>query len=257
VSNIAMRTFSWRWALPLQQIALATAALVYAPSEWKARPHLIGDCTGVGRRATWPPPLLRISYALNFPALTAAYPAQFASWSDNRVFYRREPFIWLSAQDSLFLLAIGALWYWLGAMLDGLRGRRSSVQRSKSMTIARQAIGCVFAVGVVALGTYYSTLSNADRPYRQIGPFGLIWGVTLFCYFVWRLVAILSPPTVERWVSIHRPSAKLIRGAVSIVLLIVTALFFWIHFQASVIPPEQLNSWRQLPPPVPPPPPSP
>jgi hypothetical protein len=97
-----MRTFSWRWALPLLQIALATAALVYAPSEWKARPHLIGDCTGVGRRATWPPPLLRISYALNFPALTAAYPVRFASWSDNRVFYRREPFIWLSAQDSLF-----------------------------------------------------------------------------------------------------------------------------------------------------------
>ena len=192
-----MRTLSWRWALALVQIAAAAAALVYAPYEWRARPHLIGDCTGVGFRQSWPPPILRMSYAVNFPALTAAYPVQFASWSDNRVFYRREPFIWLSVQDSVFLLGVGTLWYGLGAMLDRRFGRGSSVRRLKSLEVIRLTMGCLLAVGVAELAVSYTMLTDTDRPYRQIGPFGLIWALVLFCYFVWKLVAVSKTLTPD------------------------------------------------------------
>ena len=46
---------------------------------------------------------------------------------------------------------------------------------------------------------------------------------------------------------------KLIGGAAATVLVLVTALFVWIHAQVYEIPPEQLNFWQQLPPPPPPP----
>ena len=48
-------------------------------------------------------------------------------------------------------------------------------------------------------------------------------------------------------------SLKLIGRSAVIVLLIVIALFVWIHAQVYEIPPEQLNFWQQLSPPPPPP----
>jgi hypothetical protein len=48
-------------------------------------------------------------------------------------------------------------------------------------------------------------------------------------------------------------SLKLIARSAVTVLLIVIALFVWIHAQVYEIPPEQLNFWQQLPPPPPPP----
>ena len=48
-------------------------------------------------------------------------------------------------------------------------------------------------------------------------------------------------------------SLKLIGRSAVIVLLIVIALFVWIHAQVYEIPPEQMNYWQQLPPPPPPP----
>ncbi|MGA3105766.1 MAG: hypothetical protein ABSD53_14895 [Terriglobales bacterium] len=150
----------------------------------------------LGHRQSWPPPSLRVAYAINFPALTAAYPVQFASWSDNRVFYRRDPFIWLSVQDSVFLLAVGALWYGLGTMLDRKLGRRSSIIGSKSLAVIRLTMGSLFAVGVATLAMFYTMLTDADRPYRQIGPFGLIWAALLFWYFGSTLLVALRtfPP---------------------------------------------------------------
>ena len=57
----------------------------------------------------------------------------------------------------------------------------------------------------------------------------------------------------ERLAAPRRPSPKLIGGAAGTVLLIVIALFVWIHAQVYEIPREQLNWWQQLPPPPPPP----
>jgi hypothetical protein len=51
----------------------------------------------------------------------------------------------------------------------------------------------------------------------------------------------------------HRPSLKLIGGSTATVLLSMTALLAWIHFQVYEIPPDALSSWQQLPPPPLPP----
>jgi hypothetical protein len=49
----------------------------------------------------------------------------------------------------------------------------------------------------------------------------------------------------------HAPSPKLIGGSAVIVLVTVTALLAWVHLQVFAIPPDQLNSWQQLPAPPP------
>jgi hypothetical protein len=52
---------------------------------------------------------------------------------------------------------------------------------------------------------------------------------------------------------IHTLSPRLIGRSAVTVLLIVIALFVWIHAQVYELTPEQLNFWQQLPPPPPPP----
>src|ERR1051326_7701385 len=114
-----MRIFAWRWFLPALQIALAASALVYAPYQYRARPHpIFDDFMLLGFRKTWPPPVLRISYAANFPAFTAAYSVQFASWAQRAVISHQGPqFVYISVQDCIFLASVGVLWYWIGRML--------------------------------------------------------------------------------------------------------------------------------------------
>jgi hypothetical protein len=161
-----MRLFSWCRVLTLAQVAIAIAAFVYAPYQYKALPHPIGDdFVLLGYRKAWPPPILRRSYAVNFPALTTSYSVQFASWADLEVLrHNSPPYVSLSVQQCIFLLSVGALWYWIGAMLDRLVGRRSNARRSKQLTIISLTIGCLFAVGVATLATFYTTLTDADRP---------------------------------------------------------------------------------------------
>jgi hypothetical protein len=56
----------------------------------------------------------------------------------------------------------------------------------------------------------------------------------------------------ERSAPTQALSLELIGRSAVIVLLIVIALFVWIHAQVYEIPPEQLSCWQQLPPPPPP-----
>jgi len=73
-----MKALAWRWALPAIQLAMAFAALIYAPYELAARYHVIGDdFMLLGYRSVYPPPILRFAYAINFPAIAAAYSVQF------------------------------------------------------------------------------------------------------------------------------------------------------------------------------------
>lgn len=191
-----MRLFSWPWVLALAQVAIAIAAFVYAPYQYKALPHPIGDdFMLLGYRKAWPPPILRTSYAVNFPAVTASYSVQFASWANFEVVrYNRPPYVSWSVQQCIFLLSVGARWYWIGAMLDRLVGRRSNARRSRQLTIISLTIGCLFAVGVATLARFYTTLTDADRPLRRIGHFGLAWGAVLLCYFILKLVVVLRTP---------------------------------------------------------------
>jgi hypothetical protein len=58
----------------------------------------------------------------------------------------------------------------------------------------------------------------------------------------------------ETPVPIRTLSLRFVGRSAVTVLLLVIALFVWIHAQVYELPPEQLNSWQVLPPPPPPPP---
>jgi hypothetical protein len=189
-----MRTISYRWTLAFVQIVFATAALVYAPYEYKAGPHPVGDdFMLLGCRKVWPPTVLRTSYALNFPALTAVVPFRFwGNWSGRKVVrYQGPPFFSFSVEDCMFLTGVFALWYWLGSRLDRRRQAANRVLRSKSARVTLLTIGCLLSMGVGTLAAYYVMLTDADRPFRQIGMAGLVWGVTLLWYSVRNLTSAL------------------------------------------------------------------
>ena len=186
-----MRTISWRWTLASVQFALAVAALVYAPYELRARYHPVGDdFMLLGYRSVYPPPVLRMSYAMNFPALTAVVPFRFwGSWSSRDVVrYQGSPSFSLSVEDCMFLTGVFALWYWLGRRIDRRKQATNRVLRSKSARVTLLTVGCLLSVGFGTLASYYAMLTDADRPFRQIGIAGLVWAVTLLWYFVCNLM---------------------------------------------------------------------
>jgi hypothetical protein len=147
----------------------------------------------LGYRSIFPPPILRMSYAMNFPALAAVVPFRFwGSWSlRNVVSYQRTPFFFfsLSVEDCMFLTAVFALWYWLGSGLDQRKQATNRDLRSKSTRVTLLTIGCLLSAGVGTLASYYVMLTDADRPFRQIGMAGLVWAVTSLWYFVSNLMA--------------------------------------------------------------------
>jgi len=188
-----MRMFGWRWTLPVLQLAIALAALVYAPYELRARYHVVGDdFMLLGYRSVFPPPTLRFAYAINFPAVSAAYLVQFASRANREVFrYQGSPFVSLSVQNCIFLAGVGVLWYLIGRMLDRRKRALGKTVRPKSSGLVPLAIGFLFAVGVDALASFFAMLTDADRPMRQIGFFGLAWAVSLLWYFGNNLIRAL------------------------------------------------------------------
>jgi len=190
-----MRILGWRTTLPLLQLAVALAALVYAPYELRARYHVAGDdFMLLGYRQAWPPPILRTSYALNFPALTAVVPFRFwGNWSSREVVRYQGPlFFSFSVEDCMFLGGVSVLWYLIGRVLDRRKQTPETAPSPKSGAVPL-AIGFLFAVGVDALASFYAMLTDADRPMRQIGFFGLAWAVSLLWYFGNNLIRALRP----------------------------------------------------------------
>ena len=197
---LLVANLSWRCALPVVQLAAALAALLYAPYQYRARPHAIFDDSGlVAFQRNWPPPVLRILYAVNFPGLAVAIPVRYARWSDVPLVHRQEPFIWLSVEDTVFLIGVVVLWYWLGTMLDRRLGCRGIRQRSKLITIIGLMIGCLLSLGLGALAVYFTLLTDVLKPYKQIGPFGVMWSALLLFCFARRLRTDLQT-------SVHRGS---------------------------------------------------
>jgi hypothetical protein len=146
----------------------------------------------LGYRSVFPPPILRLTYAMDFPAVTAAYSVQFASWAAREVVhYQGPPVVSLSVQNCVFLAGVGVLWYWIGEMLDRRKCRTETASSSNSSGPVPFAIGFLFAVGVDALASFFAMHTEADRPMRQIGFFGLVWAVSLLWYFGSNLIAAL------------------------------------------------------------------
>ncbi len=184
-----MRIFSWRWSLALLQVVIAFAAIVYAPYEYRAGPHpTYDDFMLSAYRRLWPPHVLRSCYMVNFPALAAIIPFRFTgAWPAREVIdYTGPENFSLSVDECLFLTAVGALWYCLGSIID--RRKRSSASGSKWSRIVGFTIGCLFSAGVLLLAGFYATLTDADRPFREIGGVGLVWAAVLSWYFVSNLI---------------------------------------------------------------------
>ena len=195
VSNLLMRTSSWRWRLALVQIVIAFAAIVYAPYEYKAGPHPIhDDFMMVRRRQVWPPLALRACYMINFPALAAIIPFRFTGgWAARKVVdYTGPDNFSLSVDECLFLTAVGVLWYCVAGMIDRRKGGEAS--GSRWWRAAGRMIGCLFSAWVFALAAYYAALTDTDRPFRQIGVAGLIWATLLSWYFVSNLTRASRTP---------------------------------------------------------------
>ena len=194
VSNLgSMKRLRWRWILPLLQVAAAIAALLYAPIQYRSRSHVTEDDAGLRIwRATYPPPVLRVTYSISFPALAATIPFRFLpSWAiPDLEFFREKPLIILTTDDFLFLAAVGVLWYWTGAKADRyfLGGQR--MERSKAMGMSLAWGGLLVAVGVGVVATKYAMLPDAIKPYKQIGLSGIAWSVVLLVHFCWRLVGL-------------------------------------------------------------------
>lgn len=205
VSNLFMRFISWRWTFAVVQIVFAIAALAYAPYEYRAKPHPThDDFMLMGYRKLWPPPILRTCYALNFPALSAVVPFRFwGNWSSREVVVIKGTLLSFSVEDCMFLTAIFALWYWLGSRLDRRREPASVAVRSKWKRVTLLTIGCLLWIGVGTLAAHYLMLTDADRPFRQIGMAGFVWGATLLFYCVRDLTSALpmssgKPKTAPR-----------------------------------------------------------
>ncbi len=124
--------------------------------------------------------------------MAATFPVRFVPWWVRaRVqVYREEPLVLLEIEDFVFFLAVGVLWYWTGAKIDRLLGRGQSIKQSRTASAALAAMGFLFALGVGVLTMSYAMLTDADRPLKQLWPFGLVWSVMLLCYFFWRLVGL-------------------------------------------------------------------
>jgi hypothetical protein len=199
-----MNKLSWRWILPLVQIAFAAAALLYAPTRYRHGPRYIGDDSGlVFYRKHYPPPVTRIAYAVNFPAFAATVPVRFLPWwLTVRVHVTREdPLIWLDAEDFVFVCAVGVLWYWVDARIDLFFRRGRVAKRSKKLSTAVVVLGFLFALGVGTLAMLCTRLTDADRPFKQIGPFGLIWAAMLLSYCSWRLLELRRAGTFRMLIS--------------------------------------------------------
>ena len=136
---------------------------------------------------------------MSFPALAVTVPLRFApQWAVPRLsIYRGEPLILLDTEDFAFFAAVGLLWYWIGAKVDRLLRRGQCKQRPRAASAALAAAGLLLAAGVGALAAKYATLTDADKPWEEVGPFGLVWSAMLICYFGWRLFDLYKQASVK------------------------------------------------------------
>lgn len=193
-----MNRLRWRWVLPLVQVALAIAAFIYGPYEYRAGPHPVGDDFMLrAYQQLWPPVVERVSIAINFPAYAAVVPVNFTHWSGELRYNYGRLSILFELQDVLFFCGVGVLWYWLGIKLDRRLESEAHVRSPvpKSVAVARMIFGVVFALALGFLA--FELLTSSMRPQMQVGPFGLIWSIALLFHFSRKFVATLRPASTS------------------------------------------------------------
>lgn len=178
-----MNTIRWRWVLSALQVVLTIAAFVYAPYEYRANPHPIGDCIGDQRAQVWPPVAERAALAISFPAYAAVVPIGHSHWSGELRYTYGRLDIFFDLQDLLFFGGVGLLWYWIGAKLDTRLNKSISPTRSQVsfLTLVALSLGVLFAIGVGVLA--FELANSKLRPQIQVAPFGFVWSLILLAYF--------------------------------------------------------------------------
>ena len=180
-----MKSVSWRWFLPIFQLALALACHVYEPHEYRVRVRLDRAVNNIEYFLQHAPAMAgRISQGINFPAMALAYPLRNV---DDAIYSRNSEYtlIWIAPRDIGFFLGVLLSWYWLGRKLDESLGRGPRAAWPRTARIAGLTCGVVFGglTGAYAVQMVTSRL----RPANQIGAFGIAWSFALITYFTWRL----------------------------------------------------------------------
>jgi hypothetical protein len=151
-----------RYVLPLVQMALAVA-LLWQSNLWFKEAVRLSDIPG-------PSPAFELCRSINAPiALFQALWFRYAS---------------SSADNIVFVLAVGALWYWVGVNFESWRRYRAVlVIRRKSLRLAIDLV--LFAMGVLLAIVFMSEM-------RKVLPYfdpRSLWSLAIFGpYVLWSLV---------------------------------------------------------------------
>ena len=184
-----MKRISWKWFLPLMQLILASAALVYGPPEYRARLWLddvLGDNNVLEYfNQHFPAPVVRASYGINFPALVLDYPLM-GYTKDLFHFSNDFTFINITPRGVGFFVGIAIFWYWVGRKLDQYLGRSPTIIRPRKTRVAGLTCGLVLGILTGAFAIEILIRDWNFRPERQIGAFGIVWSFVLIAYFAWQ-----------------------------------------------------------------------
>ena len=175
VVQVALAIFLW-WYAPLQISRAVEAVQAQNPN------HQIQLEMDFIRRID-PAPAERVSLAINFPAavvadlLTLPFPIQLYQ-SGHR---------FLSLRDLVFFGSTGVFWYWVTSIVIRRKTRGDLRNLKRPHRIGLLVCGVLFALfeGILALEWLFS--KSSTPPYREVGPFGLLWSVALAAYFVWKM----------------------------------------------------------------------
>jgi hypothetical protein len=207
-----MKRVNWKWLLPIVQLALALACHVYETHEYRAErragagshrdPAVTGEPiyeSGLEYYVQNSPALAeRISQGINFPALVLDYP--FRDAYAPVIYERNSAYTYFSIcpRDLGFFLGIVLFWYWVGATLDGSRGRNPRIAWPRKARLAALAGGVVF--GILTAAYADEMIASNGLPYRQIGAVGMAWASALIAFFGWRLTREFGAGRMaQRW----------------------------------------------------------
>jgi hypothetical protein len=193
-----MKNIRWCWALSVIQIVVAVSLFLYSPYQYLVRVRASGIVNNPEYFLNnWPPPAMRVSQAINFPAVVLDSPFRFALRRSHMLFYEnnsRYGYVSLGINDVVFFLWVGMLWYWVGMRIDQTLGQMQKRNWPRNVIFAGLSCGVLFAI---ACAVYGIKLVGVQRESAyQVAPFGILWAVLLGCYFGRELALRLRSPGI-------------------------------------------------------------
>ena len=181
-----MKRVSWKWVLPIAQLALALGCFVCDTHEYRIKARLDGAVDNPWYSAqhypAWPGRMLD---GINFPALVSVYPLE--HFLEPIIYERNTDYtlILVYPRDVCFFIAIVVFWGWVGWRVDGHLRRPPAGDWPGVARITGSWSGAVFGVlsGVYAV----SLIARGWIPTEEIGACGLVWSFALTTYFARKL----------------------------------------------------------------------